>query len=216
MISLDVENQTRLKTVEVERSEWLSGQRLAFVRVSLGHFLALIGDRFEAPRVPTGELPKTKVKDAGLPLPSDVVRERAFDLDEWVYDPTVCGRVVAADEGDLAVRCADHLITGQGKALLVGTDRRQAVVVEKDDSDGVSTMGRVFGVFTRDEAERAAGSTLLTWWEVDNRQVRGVESVVRGRLVGNLREFTAITFADGSVLEVYQTPVDGVVRNPMR
>lgn len=142
------------------------------------HLLGLVQGALTAPFEPLGEVPESELKKPKLPLPSKVVSEGRFLDDEWVYDPSLCGRVVAPHPGALAVRFADHLIAGRGKNLLCLTDRRLAVVFPGDEH--------------------------VVWWQADRSALRALPEVRMGHDLGTPKWFQAFAFTDGSALEMDQ------------
>ncbi|ALG08769.1 hypothetical protein [Kibdelosporangium phytohabitans] len=190
-------------TESVIRTGWLSEEGLVDVRPCAGHFLAVVGGEQHVPHAPAedAQLPKCRMKAPKWPLPSDLVTGGKFLHDEWVYDPSINGRVLTDTPDRDAVHCANHLIAGNGRAFLVLTTRRVAVVIEQQDVDGDSAMTRFAGLLSKDKQKKEDAQRLVTWWEADRSRVRAVNEITHGRHLSNLRRFTALVFADGSVLE---------------
>lgn len=188
----------------VDTGDWIRDETLTEVRTYTGHFLALVGGEQRVPYVPAdgADLPKCRSKPPKWPLPSELVTGHEFQHDEWVYDPSVRGRIVTDTLDRDAVHCVNHLIAGNGKAFLAITTRRAAVVIEQQDVDGDSAMTRLAGMFAKDKSKTENAERLVTWWEVDRSRLRAVNTITHGRHLTDLRRFTAITFADGSLLEI--------------
>lgn len=160
---------------------WLApGETIEWFWECEKHLLGQVRNVLTAPFEPLGEVPECDRRKPKLPLPSEVVSEGRFLDDEWVYDPTLCGRVVAPHPGALAVRFADHLVAGRGKTLLCLTERRLAAVYVADSENHV------------------------LWWQTDRSALRALPEVHLGHDLGQPRYFRAFVFTDGSVLEMDQ------------
>ncbi|GGJ06453.1 hypothetical protein GCM10011581_49240 [Saccharopolyspora subtropica] len=190
---------------------------------NVGHLGATIGGHFAVPHQPLGPVPELDVDVGLLATPSRVVREGAFNGDEWIHDPALRGWVFAASPDQLAVRFADHLAAAGPEGWYVFTNRRFAVVVDSSvvsrtkaepDQDAAAERkrGGVGGLLGKARSALDAvaevstgftksGTRCAMLWEVSHDQVRNREWVRRGR--GTMPElFDRVDFVDGSALEI--------------
>lgn len=186
--------------------EWISAFRAAderFERVWTpdGHLLGQVGGVLTAPFEPVGEMPPCQAKPARWPLPSAVVSEGRFLDDEWVYDPSLAGRVIAAGPQTLAVTVASHLAAGHGKAVLCVTDRRIAVIIQERHT-GVAEEKSLLSRFRKNETDEDTGKRPVVWWQEGRAAVRDLPEVRYGRELEKPVRFRAVVFADGSALEL--------------
>ncbi|GLZ35441.1 hypothetical protein Lesp02_76280 [Lentzea sp. NBRC 105346] len=163
-----------------------------------GHLLGLVGGTLSAPFEPKGEVPVCTAKPPKWPLPSTLVSEGRFLDDEWVYDPSLAGRVIANDYEALAVKVAEHLITGNGKTVLIVTGQRIAVIIqERYTREEKSLLNRF-----RKTDDEDTGKKPVVWWQAGRSVIRDLPEVRYGRELGRPKRFRTVVFTDGSALEL--------------